>query len=79
MLWIENSDFAKNLQTQYMLGDDLLIAPVIRRNQDTRGLYVPEVSFLHKSTPRFPTVLSMLVPTGAKLTHLDLREEIARG
>ena len=35
------------MKTQYMLGDDIVVAPVIRRNFTDWKLYIPEVRSVH--------------------------------
>lgn len=47
MLWLDsNEEIFRDMHNQYMLGDDLIVAPVIRRNQTNRGITLPKVIFI---------------------------------
>jgi hypothetical protein len=45
MIWNEDPSEQKydDLQTQYLLGDDMVVAPVFRRNHTEWTLYIPKV------------------------------------
>ena len=47
MLWLDsNEELFRDMHNQYMLGDDLIVAPVIRRNQTNRGITLPKVTLI---------------------------------
>jgi len=48
MLWLDsNEEIFRDMHNQYMLGDDLVVAPVIRRNQTNRGITLPKGTWKH--------------------------------
>ena len=59
MLWLDsNEEIFRDMHNQYMLGDDLIVAPVMRRNQTNRGITLPKVIFIgslnFKLSHRYP-------------------------
>ena len=40
-------EHVKSIQFQYMFGDDILVAPVIRKNEESQTFYVPEGEWIY--------------------------------
>lgn len=43
MIWLEDKEELRSVDTQYYFGDDIVIAPVLRPRMEKHTLYIPEV------------------------------------
>ena len=43
MIWLEDKEELRSVDTQYYFGDDIVIAPVLRPRKEKHTLYIPEV------------------------------------
>ena len=44
MIWLEDKEELRSVDTQYYFGDDIVIAPVLRPRMEKHTLYIPEVN-----------------------------------
>lgn len=44
MIWLEDKEELRSVDTQYYFGDDMVVAPVLRGGMEKHTLYIPEVS-----------------------------------
>ena len=43
MIWLEDKEELRSVDTQYYFGDDMVVAPVLRGGMEKHTLYIPEV------------------------------------
>ncbi|XP_049768988.1 myogenesis-regulating glycosidase-like [Schistocerca cancellata] len=55
--WLDPTDStAQEISTEYLLGEDVLVAPVVQHGRTSRDIYLPEGYWRDESDPEHPTI-----------------------